>query len=243
MLDIYIYEPDAELRRRIHEYCFEYLIRNDIPSEIKTITANEKEAEEAFSQEEFQSIFIIFCDKFTDTLITALRKKNKDSYVIITANDFNDIVTYMKPGHRPSGFIIKPLTKNDINKLMGDIMSDYNSKRHDNLNDCFRFKLKSTEYNIPYDAVLYFESNNKKMIARTAEKEYFFYSSFDELQNVLPDGFIRIHKSYIVNVAHIESINYSDNEIFMDNGMSIYFSRTYRSIVKECFNARPEIIK
>ncbi|MBR6695637.1 MAG: hypothetical protein IKL70_04410 [Oscillospiraceae bacterium] len=51
----------------------------------------------------------------------------------------------------------------DIEKLMGDIISDYESKKEKTVFDCFVFKMKSTEYSIPFDSIISFESGNKKI--------------------------------------------------------------------------------
>lgn len=241
MLDVYVYDGDISRHTTIQRYCFEYFIKNNIQSEIQCITDNAKEAGEIFSKVETQSVFLISCDEYTDYLITSLRKGNAESYIIIVVDGFDDITNYMRPGHKPSGFILRPMQRTDISKLIGDIITDYKSKKMTDSN-CFRFKSKSVEYNIPFDSIICFESGNKKITVKTTENEYSFYSTFDEIQNILPDGFIRVHKSYIVNTAHIKIIRYPDSEIVLSNASSIYFSRSYRSVVKELFNVGSETI-
>lgn len=242
MLDVYVYDSDISRHVSVQKYCFTYFIQNNIQSEIRCITDNVKEAGEVFSKAESQSIFIISCDEHTDFLINSLRKGNRESYLIIVANDFNDILQYMKPGHNPSGFILRPMTQDDINKLIGDIISDYTSKKKEHGFGCFTFKSKSTEYSIPFESILSFESGNKKIIVKTSENEYSFYGTLDEIQNNLPDGFIRIHKSFIINIAWIKQIDYSDSKIILNNGNIVYFSRTYRNIIKELFNIGTETV-
>lgn len=242
MLDVYIYDADISRHTTVQSYCFRFFMKRGLTSEIKCITADAMEAGRIFSEEEKQAVFIISCDEHSDFLIKSMRKGNAENYLIIVANDFSDILTYLKPGHKPSGFILRPMAPYDIEKLMGDIISDYESKKGKTAFDCFVFKMKSTEYSIPFDSIISFESGNKKIKLKTTEKEYSFYSTFDDIQNTLPDGFIRVHKSYIINMAHIKEIHYADSEIILSGGTSVYFSRTYRSIVRELFNINAETV-
>jgi len=59
-------------------------------------------------------------------------------------------------------------------------------------------------YKLPYDDVVYFEGYGEYVKVITTNKTYTVRDSLTEFENKLsPDSFIRIHKSYIVNIQKI----------------------------------------
>ena len=63
-----------------------------------------------------------------------------------------------------------------------------------------------TEYFIPQEQILFFETESKMVIAHTAEKMYETQYKLYELEEILPRYFMRISKSTIVNLNQIYSI-------------------------------------
>ncbi|WP_247237606.1 LytTR family DNA-binding domain-containing protein [Telluribacter sp. SYSU D00476] len=52
-------------------------------------------------------------------------------------------------------------------------------------------------------------------------------------QSLLPDNFLRVHKGYIINLCHVESVFPEDKAIYMDNGHIIVVSRLKWPQVKD----------
>lgn len=83
---------------------------------------------------------------------------------------------------------------------------------------------------IPYDIIYYIESSSRKLTIHTCDKDYSYYNRLDAVQNELPpDQFMRIHKSYIVSIYYI--VSYTNNEITLTTGKSLPISKTYRKDV------------
>ena len=82
----------------------------------------------------------------------------------------------------------------------------------------------------PYD-ILYVESQRKLQYIHTTTGTLEAGSGMDEIcQELAPCGFIRCHKSYIVNYRFISSIGKAD--ILLDNKESIPVSRARLKNVK-----------
>jgi len=94
-----------------------------------------------------------------------------------------------------------------------------------------------TEYYLPIDDVLFFETENKIIYAHTRdqmlETEYKLY----ELEELLPGSFLRISKSSIVNLNHIYSItrNLTSSSMveFVQSHKRVYVSRNYYKLLVE----------
>ena len=67
----------------------------------------------------------------------------------------------------------------------------------------------------------------------TEFEEYDFYGTLDELENTLPEQFLRCHRSYIISVEKISLIKLSLHTVRLNNGCIIPVSRTYSKHLKE----------
>ncbi|MBO7334281.1 MAG: LytTR family transcriptional regulator [Lachnospiraceae bacterium] len=68
------------------------------------------------------------------------------------------------------------------------------------------FYKDDTEFFIPLSNVLFFETSGEQVWAHTADEEFLVKYKLYELENMLPDMFMRVSKSTILNTAKIYSI-------------------------------------
>ncbi len=59
---------------------------------------------------------------------------------------------------------------------------------------------------IPVEEIAYFESSQKKTWFTTASHQYSTAFTLQSLEDRLPPRFLRIHRSYIINIGYIEKI-------------------------------------
>lgn len=85
-----------------------------------------------------------------------------------------------------------------IQKAVSDIIST---------NEKFCFYKESTEYYLPLDSILFFETDEEGISAHTKEDIYQTKYKLYELEDMLPGCFMRVSKSAILNTNHIYSIN------------------------------------
>jgi two-component system, LytTR family, response regulator LytT len=60
---------------------------------------------------------------------------------------------------------------------------------------------------IPIEEIAYIESNQKKTWFYTIDGQYSTIQTLRDLEQRLPDSFIRIHRSYIVNISFIKQLS------------------------------------
>jgi two-component system, LytTR family, response regulator LytT len=90
---------------------------------------------------------------------------------------------------------------------------------------------------IPVDQIIYIESNQKKTWFYTADGQYSTIYTLKNIEQRLPDSFLRIHRSYIVNVSFIQRISrdISSNLIITlknPNCYALTVSQTYINSVR-----------
>jgi hypothetical protein len=142
-------------------------------------------------------------------------------------------MNYIRPGIMPSGLIQRPTDEATARKAMHDFVR-YCLK--DSEEDIFAIETKETVVRLSYDEILCFEARRKRVCARTRREEYPFYDTLERIAGMLPDFFMRCHRSYIANGHHVYRLLLSSGELELDDGSSIPVARSYRSKVKEALS-------
>lgn len=231
MLDIYILEDDGGYEE-LKNFCVGFLIRKNYDAEIYRYSP-EKTAEAA-------AIYMLDFDDGTEKLSRLIRNINGGSYVIVLVDGVDKLKKAVTPGISPSGIVIKPWDKNDIDTVLDEVYADH-FRSSDNKNlGMFNFKVKAKEYKIPYERILYFESRNKKIIVRTETQELEYYGTLDSILASAPEQFIKIHKSFVVNLGRISAADYGEMTVEFDDGSAAFISRTYKAELRERLGGRSE---
>ena len=80
--------------------------------------------------------------------------------------------------------------------------------------------------------ILYFEVQNYIIVIHYENESFEFYSTLGKIENALAGrGFVRAHRSYLVNVGHIKSL--SRQEMLLTNGESIPVGRKYVEEIRQ----------
>lgn len=93
------------------------------------------------------------------------------------------------------------------------------------------------EFFVPKREILFFETSAGKMTAHTRTKMYYTANTLAQLEQILPEAFMRVSKSCIVNVSEICAISHSvtgnGEVLFKDSDKKVYVSRGYYKALKE----------
>lgn len=96
------------------------------------------------------------------------------------------------------GYILKPISYNKLKKVIDKITLKLGTNSY-----CVR--QRSNFLLIPYNEIVYIESNNSKCILhRNNGEKYNIYKKLNEIESELNDSrFLRSHQSYLVNMDYI----------------------------------------
>lgn len=96
-------------------------------------------------------------------------------------------------------------------------------------------KLDDEWYPVPIEQITHIESYQKKTFFYTEDGQFSVSSTLKELEKRLPEIFLRIHRSYIVNTAKISRISrdFSSNLVVtLVDGTELPVSQSYVNDVK-----------
>lgn len=103
-------------------------------------------------------------------------------------------------------------------------------------NEQLVFYKGDTEYYLSLDKILFFETSDNQLFAHTKKEMYQTKYRLYELETLLPDNFLRVSKSTILNVNHIFSITRNltaSSEVqFEGTHKMVYVSRNYYKQLK-----------
>ena len=120
---------------------------------------------------------------------------------------------------QPLHFVTKPLEKEAIFQSL-----DLALKLKQKSERMFSYKVRTVRKRLPLREIRCFESCDRQIILYSVGGEDTFYESLDHLEKELKgEGFCRIHKSFLVNLARVRSVE--SQCVVLDDGKKLNISR------------------
>ncbi len=102
----------------------------------------------------------------------------------------------------PNNFLLKPIKE----EALLDAIERAKRQIHEEEDECFVVTFKGTVFKIKIRDIIYFESEKRTVILHGRNESWTIYRKLDEVQEVVPDYFLRCHQSYLVNMNEIRSL-------------------------------------
>lgn len=166
-----------------------------------------------------------------------IRRLCQGAGLLLVVDEGVSPLTYIRPGIMPSGLVQRPVAQ-DVLRFAIDEFVRYLLLDSTEVEDesSFSFEGKDGMVRVPYRSIIGFEARSKRIFVRMRREQYGFYDTLDKLLQRLPEGFIRCHRGYIINVGRVRRLDLSTAEVIMDDGTHIPVSRTYRTQVREALS-------
>lgn len=221
MFHIAICDDEVILCRQIEKYLEEYIARGLVKTEI--FYSADKLYDALNKGEYYDLIFLDIEFQLSNGVEIGQRIRmelecEKVQIVYISAKQSYAMELFPI---RPMNFLVKPISRidviNNVDKAI-ELSEIYGS--------FFEFKFRTENYRVPYESVLYFESDNRKIYIHTERDTKQMYGKLSEIETVVPPTFIRIHQSYLINRMYV--IYWSSEELVLTNDCRLPVSQTYR---------------
>lgn len=128
-------------------------------------------------------------------------------------------------------YLLKPIVREKFFPIMDDFLKTLSLQKN-----TFTAHTSTGFYKIPVDDVEYLEAQNKQVLVHMTDGETIeIREQFSTCENVfLPDnGFFRCHRSYIVNLNHVEQ--FTKTEIRTSQNATIPISRNSYMAFKDAY--------
>ena len=159
-------------------------------------------------------------DKSGLEVASKVRESNKDTYFIFTTAHLEYAMMAYK--FKTFDYLAKPVTYDRLEETVVRLFEDVNGlpKKY--------IKIDNNKTIIDVNDVLFIKRDGMKLVFHAKSRDYETYSSFNKIQDSLPDNFVRAHKSFIVNIDNIVNVDYVDNIIYFDNGSTCDIGPKYK---------------
>ncbi|MCR1850913.1 LytTR family DNA-binding domain-containing protein [Paeniclostridium sordellii] len=212
MINIVICEDDHLFREVLRKYL--EIILKEITNQFKITEFNcGEDLIENYSDNTDIFFLDIEMEKLTGMDVARkIREVNCNSEIIFTTALAEDI----QEGYevRAYRYLIKPIEFNELKKHVCSCIGDMYKKHEHNL----IIHNKGIVYKIQIDNITYIEVMDKDITIHTKDNYYEVKNSLSKLEKDLKEyncKFYRCHKSYLVNMKHIQYIK--KNTVFIDN--------------------------
>ena len=168
---------------------------------------------------------LVFLDMEMKTLSgieTAKRLRAMDENLqLVFCTSYADYV-YDGYGTGALGYLLKPPTEQQL----ADVLRRAQEALLRALDRAYIAKNGDTTYRLPYQTILYFTSERRKVHCVTTERTVSFYGKLDAVAAEVGKHFVRIHQRYLVRIGAIARME--TNEVVLVNGERLPLSRSQR---------------
>lgn len=123
----------------------------------------------------------------------------------------------------------------DINKKVFALLNQM-EKKDNQFRQLFEIREKGREITVRTDEIYVLEANGNYIELQLDDKKYLFRSTMNALANELdPNEFIRVHRSFLINTRYISSCHYMNNNEYklkLKNGSEVISGRGFKENVQ-----------
>lgn len=209
MINFALIEDNKKILNNLSHMLDCIFLKHNLDAEISLSTTN---VSELLSFIEKNKIDVLFLDIDLNSNFSGLeiaekvRKTNKNCYIIFeTAHLEYSLMAYK---FKTFDYICKPITLQRLEDCILRLFDDVSG-----LSKKF-LRIDSKNTIIAENDIKYIKREGMKLIFHTESRDYEVYSSFLKIQSLLPNNFVRCHKSFIANINNITKIEASSNTVF-----------------------------
>lgn len=155
------------------------------------------------------------------TLAETIREEYNLPFIFITSHSDTATVERAKSVH-PDGYLVKPFEKKDLYTSIEIAFSNFFSKKEKDVENENSFFLKDSIFirkdylliKIRFDELKWVKSDGNYLDLFCKDEKHLVRSSMKNFVQRLPaNRFLQVHKSYLVNLEHIRSIDHRNIRI------------------------------
>lgn len=127
-------------------------------------------------------------------------------------------------------YLLKPVDEEKFAQVFARAVAQVESSREPPLR-ALTLQSAGVSRTVPLERISYIESSDHKVVLHLKDGEFSCYAKLRDLEAELGDGFCRVHKGYLVNLACVEG--YSRTEVRLTSGEKLLISKyKYQDFIK-----------
>lgn len=162
------------------------------------------------------------------------RQKYREAFLLLIADSTVSPMEYLRPSILPTALLLRPFSRIQCGQVLSELIGSYCSRfKSGEDEEVFLVETREGKRRVPLSQISYIEAREKKIFICTKSESFGFYETVDHMVEILPDNFVRSHRSFIVNMDKAKKLLLSDGMIELDSGETVPLSRSCRKAVRE----------
>ncbi len=159
-------------------------------------------------------------------LAKKLREQSEDVYIVFLTGH----IEYAIKGYEVNAlrYLTKPASEESVREVLDHVIKKQNSEKY------IWVRSRSADQKVRLSDIIFIEAQDQNLIICTQNGSYEFRANIGEYEQMLtPEGFFRIHRSYIVSLSKIVSV--SGKELTAAGGYKLPIARAKEKEFKDAF--------
>lgn len=171
----------------------------------------------------YDALFLDMKNQDCIRISAGLRKRNYKATIVFINDSEYGLENVLK--YRPSALITNC---EDKEQVLAALKRVYNEQT--GLKEYFTVKNRDDLWNVRFEDILYFESNQRIVTLHTKKQIIKFYAKLSDVLSELPqEQFVKCHKSFAVNLSEVIAVNKVEHLLKLSNGEMIEISKSLYS--------------
>ena len=225
---IVICEDEDKYADQLISYINEWAESKNIYVEIFAHITAERFLYEWEDSEDYDLIFLdIKMSRMTGMELAKIIRRTNNDVAIVFATSMKE---YVLKGYSVAAmqFLLKPIRKEDCFACLNKVYQSSRVKKYYLLDDLEKI------FKIPHGDIIYIEMFSHNATMHTIKGGYTFRKTMTKILEELDDDlFIKCHKSYIINIRHIEAV--SKTFAFMSDESEVPLSKNIAKEINDRF--------
>ena len=203
MLNFVICDDNVNILDRLEKLLENIFTKNNLDGRVTFKFNNFEDLLTCFDNEEQIDVLLLDINlksqKTGLDLAEEIRKKDKNVYLIFTTGHLEYAMMAYK--YKTFDYLAKPITYERLEDTVKRLFYFFYGlpKKY--------IKIDNKNTLVDETQIQYIKRDGMKLNFHTSSRDYETYSSFNKIQDKLPDNFVRCHKSYIVNLNNIKNVD------------------------------------
>lgn len=193
------------------------------------------EAEKFLQSDHFLDLAMMeICRKQDIDMAERIRLTRELLDIMLISDSSISPMDYMTPKIRACSLLLRPYTAEQARQVVREfVASFYRKQSQGGEKNALLIENREGKMAIPFSQIYYLEVREKKIYIRLKGKEYSKYDTLENVMRLLPEHFLRCHRSFVFNVNYFEGVKLSQNIIYLENKITVPLSRSYKANIKE----------
>ncbi len=218
--------------------------QNGIDACVDLVTDDPRKVIE-YSKQKAQGINAYFLDINLGSCMNGLelarqiRNNDPHCYITFVTGHPELCMTVFKYHIEAFEYLVKPVSYQALEECIISMAKNYSNvknSRDQSKSAMIRIRSGNCDYTLELGDIIYVESINQKLVVHTKNRNIEFFGYLKDIigeLNKSSESFYRCHRSYIINITHVQQVNYKDSYIIMSNCEKCYISRQQKSEIRE----------